>query len=59
MKDIIKIVKSIKDSTLLPERVSKTIQNEAKEQRGGFLSIFARYAGCEFTRKYFSRQRNK
>ena len=39
MKDIIKIVKSIKDSTLLPERVSKTIQNEAKEQRGGFLSI--------------------
>ena len=39
VKDIIKIVKSLKDSTLLPEGVSKTIQNKAKEQRGGFLSI--------------------
>ena len=39
VKDIIKIVKSLKDSTLLPEGVSKTIQNEAKEHRGGFLSM--------------------
>ena len=39
VKDIIKIVKSLKDSTLLPEGVSKTIQNKAKEQRRGFLSI--------------------
>ena len=30
MKEIIKIVKSLEDSSLLPERVSKTIQNEAK-----------------------------
>ena len=37
--DIIKIVKSLEDSSLLPEGVSKTIQNEAKEQRGEFLSI--------------------
>ena len=36
--DIIKIVKSLEDSSLLPG-VSKTIQNEAKEQRGEFLSI--------------------
>ena len=39
MKDIIEIVKSLEDSSLLPERVSKTIQNEAKEQRGEFLSM--------------------
>ena len=39
MKDIIKIVKSLEDSSLLPEGVSETIQNEAKEQRGGFLSM--------------------
>ena len=32
MKDIIKIVKSLKDSSLLPEGVSKTIQNEVKEE---------------------------
>ena len=39
MKDIIQIVKSIEDSGLLLEGVSETIQNEAKEQKGGFLSM--------------------
>ena len=39
MKDIIEIVNSLEGSSLLPEGVSKTIQNKAKEQRGGFLSI--------------------
>ena len=39
MKDIIKIVKSLEDSSLLPEGVSKTIQNEVNEQRGAFLKI--------------------
>ena len=39
MKDIIEIVKSLKDSGLLFKGVSETIQNEAKEQKGGFLSM--------------------
>ena len=39
MKDIIKIVKSIEDSGLLLKGVSKTIQNKAKEQKGGFISM--------------------
>ena len=39
MKDIVKIVKSLEDSGLLLEGVSETIQNEAKEQKGGFLSM--------------------
>ena len=39
MEDIIKIVKSLEDSGLLLEGVSETIQNEAKEQKGGFLSM--------------------
>ena len=39
MKDIIKTVISLEDSNLLPQGVSKTIQNEAKEQIGGFLSM--------------------
>ena len=39
MKDIIEIVKSLEKSSLLPEGVSETIQNEAKEQRGEFLSM--------------------
>ena len=39
MKDIVKIVKSLEDSSLLLEGVSEIIQNEAKEQRGVFLSM--------------------
>ena len=34
MKDIIKIVKYLEDSGLLLKGVSKTVQNEAKEQKG-------------------------
>ena len=37
--DIIKIVKSFEDSGLLIKGVTKTVQNEVKEQKGGFLSM--------------------
>ena len=40
MKDIIKIVKSLEDSSSLLKGVSQTIQSKAKEQKGGFLSKF-------------------
>ena len=39
MNDIIKIVKSLKESGLLIKAVRQTIKNEAKEQKGGFLSM--------------------
>ena len=39
MDDIFKIVKSLEDSNVLLKGVSETIQHEAKEQRGGFLSM--------------------
>ena len=39
MNDILKIVKSLENSRLLLKGVSETIQHEAKEQRGGFLSM--------------------
>ena len=39
MEDILKIVKSIENSRILLEGVSETIKNEAKEQKGGFLSM--------------------
>ena len=39
MDDILKIVKSLEDSGVLLKGVSDTIQNEAKEQRGGFLNM--------------------
>ena len=36
---IMKIVKSLEESSLLLKGVSETIENEVKEQRSGFLSI--------------------
>ena len=39
MDDILKIVKSLENSGVLLKCVSETIQHEAKEQRGGFLSM--------------------
>ena len=39
MDDILKIVESLEDSGVLLKGVSETIQHEAKEQRGGFLSM--------------------
>ena len=37
--DILKTVKSLEYSELLLEGVGETIKNEAKEQKGGFLSM--------------------
>ena len=37
--DIIKIVKSLEDSGLLLKGVTETVQNEVKEQKGGFISL--------------------
>ena len=39
MDDILKIIKSLEDSGLLLKGVSETIQHEAKEQRGGIVSM--------------------
>ena len=39
MEDIVKIVKSLEDSGLLLKGVTETVQNEVKEQKGGFLSM--------------------
>ena len=36
---IIKLVESLEDSGLLLDGVTKTVQNELKEQKGGFLSM--------------------
>ena len=36
--DIIKIVQSLEDSGLLVKGVTEIVQNEVKEQEGGFLS---------------------
>ena len=57
MEDLIKIVKSLEDSGLLLKRVAESVQNELKEQKGGFLSVI-RNTWCKFIRKSLSRKRN-
>ena len=39
MNDIMKIVQALEDSNTLLKRVTKTIEKEIKEQKGGFLSM--------------------
>ena len=39
MNDIMKIIETLENSGILLKGVSKTIKNETKEQRGGFLSM--------------------
>ena len=39
MNDIMKIIKSVKESGLLISSVSETVKNEAKEKKSGFLSM--------------------
>ena len=39
MNDIMKIIEALENSGILLKRVSKTTENETKEQRGGFLSM--------------------
>ena len=39
MNDIMKIIEALQNSGIFLKGVSKTIENETKEQRGGFLSM--------------------
>ena len=39
MQDLLKIVKSLEDSSILLNGITETIKNEVKEQKGGFLSM--------------------
>ena len=39
MNDIIKIIQALENSNILIKGVTKTIKNETKKQKGGFLSM--------------------
>ena len=55
MDDILKIVKSLEDSGVLLKGVTETIQNEAKDQRGGFFSMFLGTLGTSLLGDIFSK----
>ena len=46
MNDIMKILQALEDSNILLKGVTKTIRNETKEQKGGFLSIILGILGA-------------
>ena len=46
MNDIMKIVQALEDSIILLKGVTKTIKNETKEQKGGFLSMLSDTLGA-------------
>ena len=50
LNDIMKIVKSLGESSLLIKSVSKTIKNEAKEQKCRFLGILLGTLGASLIR---------
>ena len=39
MNDIMKIIQALEDSNVLLKGFTKTIKNETKDQKGGFLSM--------------------
>ena len=48
MNDIMKIVQALEDSNILLKGVTKTIENETKEQKVGFLSMLLGTLGASF-----------
>ena len=46
MNNIMKIVKSLEESSLLTKGVSETIKNEAKEQKNRISEYAIRYSRC-------------
>ena len=46
MNDITKIIQALEDSNVLLKRVTKTIKNETKEQKGRILSMLSSTLGA-------------
>ena len=46
MNDIMKIIEVLENSGILLKGISKTIENETKEQRGGFLGMLLSTLGA-------------
>ena len=57
MNDFMKIVKSLEKSRLLIKVIYKTIKNEAKEQRKGFLGMLLETLGASLLGDFFNRER--
>ena len=56
MNDIIKIVQDLEDSNILLKGSTKTIKNETKKQKGGFLSMLSGTLGASLLGNLLSRK---
>ena len=54
MNDIMKIIQAFEDSNIFLKGVTKTIENETKEQKGRFLSMLLRTLGTSLLGNLFS-----
>ena len=59
MEGIMKIVMSLEDSGILLKGVSETVQNEVKEQKGGFLGMLLGTLGASLLGNMLTGQRTK
>ena len=57
MNDIMNIVEVLEDSNFLLKRVTKTIKNETKKQKGGFLCMLLGTLGASLLRNLLSGKR--
>ena len=55
MNDIMKIIEALENSGILLKGVTKTIENETKEQRGGFLGMVLGTLGASLLGTLLSR----
>ena len=58
INDIIKIVQALEDSNVLLKGLTKTIKNETKEEKGGFLSMLLGSLGTSLLGKFVNRKKN-
>ena len=54
MNDIMKIVQALEDFNIFLKGVTKTIKNETKEQKGGFLSMLLGTLGASLLGNMFA-----
>ena len=58
INDIMKIVQTLKDCNILLKGVTNTVEKEAKEQKGGFLSILLGTLGASLLGNLLTGKRN-
>ena len=56
MNNIMKIVQALEDSNILLKGITKTIKNERKEQKGGFLSMLLGTLGASLLGNLLARK---